>query len=64
MACQRRGRSNWVCPARTGIVAAAFGERVDRMVGVLQLLGVSECDRIAVLSPNTHVMLALHYAVP
>lgn len=43
---------------------AEFDARVDRMVGVLQSLGVRESDRIAVLSPNTHVMLALHYAVP
>ncbi|MBD5656236.1 MAG: AMP-binding protein, partial [Candidatus Eremiobacteraeota bacterium] len=43
---------------------AAFDARVDRMVGALQSLGVSASDRVAVLSPNTHVMLALHYAVP
>jgi fatty-acyl-CoA synthase len=41
-----------------------FDARVDRMVGALQALGVCAQDRIAVLSPNTHVMLALHYAVP
>ena len=43
---------------------AEFDARVDRMVGVLQSLGVRASDRVAVLSPNTHVMLALHYAVP
>lgn len=41
-----------------------FDARVDRMVGALHSLGVSAGDRVAVLSPNTHVMLALHYAVP
>ena len=43
---------------------AQFDERVDRMVGALRALGVRPGDRVAVLSPNTHVMLALHYALP
>lgn len=43
---------------------AEFSERVDRMAGALRELGVCAGDRVAVLSPNTHVMLALHYAVP
>ena len=41
-----------------------FDARVDRIVGALRSLGVRAGDRVAVLSPNTHVMLALHYAVP
>ena len=43
---------------------AEFDARVDRMVGALRSLGVRTGERVAVLSPNTHVMLALHYAVP
>jgi fatty-acyl-CoA synthase len=43
---------------------AQFDERVDRMAAALRALGVRPGDRIAVLSPNTHVMLALHYALP
>ena len=43
---------------------AQLDERVDRMVGMLRALGVRSGDRVAVLSPNTHVMLALHYALP
>ncbi|GAC1308083.1 MAG: acyl--CoA ligase family protein [Vulcanimicrobiaceae bacterium] len=43
---------------------AEFDARVDRMVGALLTLGVRAGDRVAVLAPNTHVMLALHYAVP
>jgi fatty-acyl-CoA synthase len=43
---------------------AEFAERVDRMAGMLGALGIRPGDRVAVLAPNTHVMLALHYAVP
>ncbi len=43
---------------------AAFDAYVDRIVGALGSFGVSTSDRVAVLVPNTHVMLALHYAVP
>jgi fatty-acyl-CoA synthase len=43
---------------------AEFSELVDRMAGALRELGVGAGDRVAVLAPNTHVMLALHYAVP
>jgi fatty-acyl-CoA synthase len=43
---------------------AEFLERVRRIAGALISLRVRPGDRIAVLAPNTHVMLALHYAVP
>jgi fatty-acyl-CoA synthase len=43
---------------------AEFAERVDRIAGALRNLGVHPGDRVAVLAPNTHVVLALHYAVP
>jgi non-ribosomal peptide synthetase component E (peptide arylation enzyme) len=38
---------------------AQFSERVDRIAGALTDLGVRSGDRVAVLAPNTHVMLAL-----
>jgi fatty-acyl-CoA synthase len=43
---------------------AQFSARVDRIAGALIGLGVRPGDRVAVLAPNTHVMLALHYALP
>ncbi len=43
---------------------AEFSERVDCIAGALTSLGVRSGDRVAVLAPNTHVLLALHYAIP
>ncbi len=43
---------------------AQFSERVNRIAGTLIDLGIRPGDRVAVLAPNTHVMLALHYALP
>jgi fatty-acyl-CoA synthase len=43
---------------------AEFSDRVNRIAGALRGIGVGAGDRVAVLAPNTHVMLALHYAVP
>ena len=39
-------------------------DRALRLAGVLRALGVAAGDRIAVLAPNTHVLLEAHYAVP
>lgn len=44
-----------------------YGElwnRASRAAGMLAALGVAPGDRVAVLSPNTHVMLEAHFAVP
>ena len=38
--------------------------RVRRMAGLLRGLGVRDGDRVAVLSPNTHLLLDAHYGVP
>jgi fatty-acyl-CoA synthase len=43
---------------------AEFAERVDRIAGALYDLGIRPGDRVGVLAPKTHVMLALHYALP
>jgi fatty-acyl-CoA synthase len=43
---------------------AEFLVRVHRITGALISLGVQPGDRVAVIAPNTHVLLALHYAVP
>lgn len=39
-------------------------ERVPRVAGALAALGVEPGDRVAVLAPNTHVLLEAHYGVP
>ncbi|HET8875086.1 MAG TPA: AMP-binding protein [Casimicrobiaceae bacterium] len=64
-------RAAYVFGDRVGIVDAdtrftyvAFYERCRRMAGVLRAMGVAAGDRVAVLAPNTHVLLAAHYAVP
>jgi len=54
----------------TGVVAhdgteytyADFADRVDRLSNALLDLGVSEGDRVALLSPNTHYFLETLYA--
>jgi fatty-acyl-CoA synthase len=43
---------------------AQFLDRALRLAGALRALGVSEGDRVAVLAPNTHVLLETHYGVP
>ncbi|HEV2008274.1 MAG TPA: AMP-binding protein, partial [Burkholderiales bacterium] len=41
-----------------------FFERVQRLAGALRALGVVPGARVAVLAPNTHVLLEAHYGVP
>ncbi|MQA97203.1 MAG: AMP-binding protein [Streptosporangiales bacterium] len=43
---------------------AEFWDRAQRLAGVLAARGVSPGDRVAVLAPNTHVLLEAHYGVP
>src|SRR5881409_3421331 len=43
---------------------AQFLDRCDRWSAVLQKLGIGPGDRVAYLSPNTHVQLESFYAVP
>jgi fatty-acyl-CoA synthase len=42
----------------------AFFSRCDRWSGALQRLGVRRGDRVAYISPNTHMQLESFYAVP
>jgi fatty-acyl-CoA synthase len=44
-----------------------YGELLDRclrLAGALRNMGVAEGARVAVLAPNTHVLLEAHYGVP
>jgi fatty-acyl-CoA synthase len=41
-----------------------FLERTLKLAGALRALGVQDGDRVAVLAPNTHVLLEAHYGVP
>jgi fatty-acyl-CoA synthase len=43
---------------------AQFLDRALRLGGALRALGVVAADRVAVLAPNTHVLLEAHYGVP
>ena len=43
---------------------AEFLDRCLRLAGALRGMGVPEGARVAVLSPNTHVLLEAHYGVP
>ena len=43
---------------------AQFFERCDRWSAALQSLGVGKGDRVALIAPNTHAMLASFYAIP
>ncbi|MCC7485207.1 MAG: AMP-binding protein [Burkholderiales bacterium] len=43
---------------------ARFLDRCLRLAGALRAMGVAEGGRVAVLAPNTHVMLEAHYGVP
>jgi fatty-acyl-CoA synthase len=64
-------RAAYVFADRIGVIDgdtrftyAAFHERCRCMAGALRAMGVAPGDRVAVLAPNTHVLLAAHYAVP
>jgi len=41
-----------------------FRERCLRLAGALHKFGVQSGERVAVLAPNTHVLLEAHYGVP
>ena len=43
---------------------AEFLERALRLAGALRTVGVAPGARVAVLAPNTHVLLEAHYGVP
>ena len=43
---------------------AEFLDRTERLAGALRALGVTDGARVAVLAPNTHVLLEAHYGVP
>ena len=43
---------------------AQFLDRALRLAGALRALGAVEGARVAVLAPNTHVLLEAHYGVP
>jgi fatty-acyl-CoA synthase len=63
-------RSAAVFPDRTAVIDgdlrltyAEFHDRCLRQAGLLAGLGVEPGDRVAVLAPNTHLMLESHYGV-
>lgn len=43
---------------------AQLWQRAQRLAGLLAARGVEPGDRVAVLSPNTHLLLEAHYGVP
>jgi fatty-acyl-CoA synthase len=43
---------------------AEFLDRCLRLGGALRNMGVAEGGRVAVLAPNTHVLLEAHYGIP
>lgn len=43
---------------------AEFGDRVRRLAGALQALGISHGDRVATLAWNTHRHLECYFAIP
>jgi len=50
-----------------GLERWTYGEllaRSERLAGALASIGVAPGDRVAVLAPNTHVLLEAHYGVP
>jgi len=64
-------RSGRIYADRTAVIdgdhRCAYGEFLERCLrlsGALRNMGVAEGDRVAVLSPNTHVLLEAHYGVP
>ena len=66
---QRRARALYgdreaVIDGTTRLNYAQFFDRCDRWSIALQRLGVKKGDRVAYISPNTHVQLESFYAVP
>src|SRR5687768_16879551 len=64
-------RSGKVYADRTAVIDdarryshAEFLDRCLRLAGALRNMGVQEGGRVAVLSPNTRVLLESHYGVP
>src|SRR5262245_45143498 len=64
-------RSGVIYADRTAVVDdnirysyAEFLDRCLRLAGALRGMGVPEGGRVAVLAPNTHVLLEAHYGVP
>ncbi|HYW03671.1 MAG TPA: acyl--CoA ligase family protein [Gammaproteobacteria bacterium] len=64
-------RSGRVFADRTAVIDGerryGYGEFLDRahrLAGALRGLGVEPGDRVAVLAPNSHVLLECHYGVP
>ncbi|HYW93131.1 MAG TPA: acyl--CoA ligase family protein [Gammaproteobacteria bacterium] len=64
-------RSGRVFADRTAVIDGelrySYGELLDRahrLAGALRDLGVGPGDRVAVLAPNSHVLLECHYGVP
>ncbi|HEY6237530.1 MAG TPA: acyl--CoA ligase family protein [Candidatus Elarobacter sp.] len=64
-------RSAFVYPEKTAVVDGAarrtypeFLERVERLAAALQARGVREGERVAVIAPNTSMVLEATYAVP
>ena len=64
-------RTRKLYPEREAVVDGAlrltyegFFSRCDRWSGALQRLGVRRGDRVAYISPNTHMHLESFYAVP
>ena len=46
------------------ITYAGLLDRAQRLAGALAALGVGPGDRVALLAPNTHVLLEAHFGVP
>jgi fatty-acyl-CoA synthase len=64
-------RAAFVYPEKTAVVDGAarrtypeFLERVERLAAALQARGISDGERVAVLAPNTSMVLEATYAVP
>ena len=64
-------RSAFVYPEKIAVVDGAarrtypeFLERVERLAAALQARGVRDGERVAVLAPNTSMVLEATYAVP
>src|SRR5947209_20227353 len=64
-------RSAFVYPDKTAVIDGAarrtypqFLERVERLAAALQARGIREGERVAVLAPNTSMVLEATYAIP
>jgi fatty-acyl-CoA synthase len=64
-------RSAFVYPDKTAVVDGEarrtypqFLERVNRLAAALQTMGIRDGERVAVLAPNTSMVLEATYAVP